>query len=227
MISCDTKDENLKILYEIVDLLRKRANINKMPEVGVYISDDINAFATGRSKNNALIAFSSSLLQKMDDDEISAVAAHEIAHIANGDMITLSVVQSVANAIVLLISIPLSIIKILALFSDKVDWVAYLTITFIRFIVVSVMLFLANLVVKAFSRKREFEADKLAASLLDSKMMIKALNSLKNDIDTISFTPKTKNYSALKINAPLSGFGDIFSTHPSLDRRINALSKQN
>ena len=92
----------LKILYEIVDLLRKRANINKMPEVGVYISDDINAFATGRSKNNALIAFSSSLLQKMDDDEISAVAAHEIAHIANGDMITLSVVQSVANAIVLL-----------------------------------------------------------------------------------------------------------------------------
>jgi heat shock protein HtpX len=222
IIDPETNDGYEKSLYEMVKSLCQKAGIEKIPEVGIYESSDMNAFATGPSKNQSLITFSSALLNNMDEKGIAAVAAHEIAHIVNGDMITMSIVQSVVNAFTLLITIPLSFIKIFALFSDQVDALAYLFISFVKFIITSIVLFLGNLVVMAFSRKREFEADKLAAYLLDKNYMIHALKILSQD--TVTFPKEQKAYAAFKINAPSALF-DIFSTHPSIERRIERLEK--
>lgn len=226
IIDPNTDNQDEKDLYLLVDSLRKRAGIEVMPELGIFHSAEMNAFATGRSKNNSLVAFSDSLLDQMDDDAVAAVAAHEIAHIANGDMITLSIVQAVTNAIVLFISIPLSIIKLGALINENTSWIEVAVIGFVKFVIVSIMLFLGNLVVKAFSRKREFEADKLAAELLDPESMIKALTTLKGDEGVHEVDKSLAAYSAMKISSPVSSLSDIFSTHPSIDRRIEALSKK-
>jgi len=113
-------------------------------------------------------------------------------------------------------------VKFFALFSDQVDALAYLFISFVKFIITSIVLFLGNLVVMAFSRKREFEADKLAAHLLDKNYMIHALRILSQD--TVTFPREQKAYAAFKINTP-SALLDIFSTHPSIERRIERLEK--
>lgn len=211
-------------LYNLIDVLRKRAGLEEMPEVGVFASEEMNAFATEASKKKSLVAFSDNLLKKMDEDEIAAVAAHEISHIANGDMITLSIVQSVVNALVLLVGIPLYAWQMSAIFNGRSSWLGVMGITVIKFIIVSILLFLGNLVVKAFSRKREFEADKLASELLNKESMIKALKALGEESASISYGKQVEAYSALKINSPPSGINDIFSTHPSIERRIDALS---
>ena len=220
----DSEIESERQLYELVKALSKKAGIENTPEVAVYSSEEMNAFATGAQKNDSLIAFSDALLKKMDEQEIAAVAAHEIAHIANGDMVTLTVVQSVINAVILLISIPLSLLKIGAFFNKDVGLMGYALIAFIKAFVVTVMMFLGNLVVKFFSRKREFEADKLASELLDKNSMIKALESLSQETSSIQYSKEVESYAALKINSPLSGIADVFSTHPSIERRIAALS---
>ena len=94
-------------LVRKVHLLAKQAGIEKMPEVGIYHSPEVNAFATGPSKNNALVAVSTGLLQRMTDDEIEGVLAHEVAHVANGDMVTMALVQGVVNAFVMFLSTPI------------------------------------------------------------------------------------------------------------------------
>ena len=223
IIDSNSTDSAEMQLYNIVDVLRKRAGISEMPEVGVYKSKEMNAFATGPRRNNALIAFTNTLLRNMELDEITAVAAHEIAHIANGDMITLSIVQAVVNALVLLISIPLSMLKFIALISDDVDWFVYAIVALVKFLIVSILLFLGNLVVKAFSRRREFEADRLAAQLVNPTSMIKALEHLGGEVAHISYDKSVESYSTLKISSPLSTLGDLFSTHPSIERRVVSL----
>ncbi|BCR03555.1 protease HtpX [Desulfuromonas versatilis] len=214
------KSPSEESLYNLVAQLSKRAGLDQMPEVGIYAADDLNAFATGRSRDDSLVAFSSSLLAQMDEKGIAAVAAHEIAHIANGDMLTMSIVQGVVNALVLLVSIPLTAFKWLSFFSDDVDWITFLIISAIKFVVVTIFMFLGNLVVKAFSRKREFEADRLASELLDKDSMVHALKSLEQA--PIVFPKAQAEYAAFKICSP-EAMLDIFSTHPSLERRIQAL----
>lgn len=223
LIDSGATDVRLKELYEIVDKLRQKAGMNTMPEVGVYESPEVNAFATGRNKDNAIVAFSSGLINKMSMDEIAAVAAHEIAHIANGDMITLSIVQSVVNALTLLITLPLMLIHILGYFDDHFDAFADFLMWVVRIVVSGVLLFIGNMVVNLFSRQREFEADKLAAELLNKDYMIQALEVLKDDTDNLTNDKALVAYSAMKISGTMSMLGDVFSTHPSLERRIQAL----
>jgi heat shock protein HtpX len=224
LIEEGTDIESERQLFDLVNSLRNRAGLEVMPEVGVYTSEEMNAFATGPSKKNSLVAFSDSLLKKMEEDEIAAIAAHEISHIANGDMITLSIVQSVINALVILITIPLFAWQMNAIASNRSSWFSVMAITVVKFIIVTILLFLGNLVVKAFSRKREFEADKLASELLNKQSMIKALKSLGGDISSIRYDKAVESYASMKINSPPSKLNDIFSTHPSIERRIAALS---
>lgn len=209
-------------LYAMVKTLSEKAGIKKVPEVGIYSSEDMNAFATGASKNHSLIAFSSSLITRLDENAVAAVAAHEIAHIANGDMVTMSLVQSVINSIVLVITIPLSTIKILASISDTGDVLMYYVISFTKFIITSILLLLGSLVVKSFSRHREFQADKLASMLVNKESMIFALESLGQE--DVAPVKEQRAYAAFKINSP-KHFLDIFSTHPSIDRRIQRLQR--
>lgn len=207
-------------LYRLIERLSIRAGLDKMPEVGVYESNDMNAFATGFNRNNSLIAFSTELIQSMSEEEIAAVAAHEMAHIANGDMITMAIVQSVVNAFVLLLTLPLRFIHFFARYSREVGFVTELIISLVKLVVTVILMFLGNLVVKAFSRKREYEADKLAAQLIDKKPMITALKTLSTETSII---PKAqKEFAALKISTPIT-IMEIFSTHPPLEKRIQRL----
>lgn len=217
-----TDDEAAKALRTTVKQLALRAGLKKVPQVGIYESPDMNAFATGFSRNSALVAFSSGLVQTLDDKSIAAVAAHEISHIANGDMVTLALVQSVVNTIVNLITIPLRFINIVAVFDQNIGDAVKWMFTIFRWVLTILLLFFGSLVVRAFSRHREFKADALAARLLDKEAMIGALEALSHD--TIHAPRLQRAYSSLKIHSP-SRLWDIFSTHPSVERRIKALQK--
>lgn len=150
-------------LYEVVKVLSQNANLPVTPEVGIYEDDDMNAFTTGFTKKKAIIAFSSEMIDNMDDAEITAVAAHEIAHIANGDMVISTLVQSVLNVFIYLITVPLFVLNIITLFYDDLDDFIFGLIFWVRMAIKTVLLFFADLIANVFSRHREFQADELAA----------------------------------------------------------------
>ena len=209
-------------LYRQVGELSRRAGLPVVPEVGIYASDDVNAFATGRSKQHSLVAFSSALLEEMDEQAVIGVAAHEIAHVANGDMVTMTMIQAVVNSIVLVITAPLSVIRILAFFSDDVDELTFWLISAAKVVITIAFVFLGSLVVKAFSRKREYWADYGAASLTNKATMIHALAALQQDATPVP--KRQEGYAAFKIRSS-SSWLDLFSTHPSLERRIERLRR--
>ena len=182
-----------------------------MPEVGIFNTPDMNAFATGASRNNALVAVSTGLLQNMTREEAEAVMGHEIAHVANGDMITLTLIQGVVNVFVLLLA------RGLALAIDRDGrGLGY----FAGFIVGQVIFgFLASIVVSYFSRVREFRADQGGADYSSSQNMINALKRLK-----MGHSAELPNQlAAFGINSSVK---KMFSTHPPLDDRIAALQNR-
>ena len=213
-----TQEEEL--LYSMVSALSTRANLNNIPEVGVYKSHDMNAFATGVNQNKALVAFSSALLEKMDSKQIEAVAAHEIAHIANRDMLGIVLLQGAINSIVLCITLPLNAFRLLNLFSDQRSAFVELMLWTIKSIVALILTFIGNLVVKSFSRQREYRADAFSAVLLGKDSMISALNTLATDTSDIPH--EQRGYSTFKVSGRFS-FSEIFSTHPLIEKRIAAL----
>jgi heat shock protein HtpX len=216
------QNEEEKSLYELIKTLSNKAGLPRVPEVGIYESPEVNAFATGATRKSSLVAFSTALIDNMDETAVAAVAAHEIAHIANGDMITMALVQSVVNSIIYLITLPLTLIKWAAFFSDQVSAGAYWFIVIARFVCTIILLFLGSLVVKAFSRRREFKADQLAATLLAPSAMIHALEHLRHEKPVVLRTQRA--YAAFKINSPRRWL-DLFSNHPSLERRIQRLQQ--
>ena len=222
LIDHTIEDPMAKNLYATVTQLATRAGLKKTPQVGIYDSADMNAFATGFSRHHALVAFSTGLLQSLEDKSIAAVAAHEISHIANGDMVTMALVQSVVNTIINLITIPLKLVNLIAIFDRNIGAAAMWLVFIFRWVLTVILIFFGSLVLHAFSRHREFKADALAARLLDKEAMIIALEELSHD--TVR-TPKSQTaYASFKINST-SRLWDIFSTHPSIGRRIKALQK--
>lgn len=213
-------------LVRKVHLLAKQAGINKMPEVGIYHSPEVNAFATGPSKNNALVAVSSGLLQRMNEDEVEGVLAHEIAHVANGDMVTMALIQGVVNAFVMFFARIAAFALQNALSGDNDDdrpvqssWAYHLTV-----IVFEIMFsFLGMFVVAYFSRAREFRADQGGARYAGRGKMIAALRKLQQRVDDIDDSHAALN--TMKISSK-KGIMSFLSTHPSLDERISALEKR-
>ncbi len=206
-----------KWLVERVAEQAKKANI-AMPEVAIYDSPEMNAFATGPSKNNSLVAVSTGLLHNMSQDEAEAVLAHEVSHIANGDMVTLTLIQGVVNTFVIAISKVLAGIVDNFLNSDEEEsggsW------TYFIFDMIFQVLFgiLASCVVAYFSRQREFAADKGAAELVGANKMRAALERLKVN------HPSQLEGSMMAFGiASGKGLMDLMSSHPPLDARINAL----
>ena len=210
------KNQTEEWLLNIVKLQSKQAGIG-MPEVGIFESQSPNAFATGANKNNALVAVSTGLLQQMNKDEVEAVVGHEITHVSNGDMITLTLIQGVVNTFVIFFS------RILGHFIDRVIMknergfgIGYYVGSFIGQIVFSL---LANIIVSWFSRRREFKADIGGAELAGRRKMINALRRLQQSTNP---QPMPDEMAALGI----SGAGvvkELFSTHPPLEVRIKAL----
>ncbi len=206
-------------LVQTVARQAKHAGIG-MPEVAIYNSPEINAFATGANRNNALVAVSSGLLQNMDKDEAEAVLGHEVSHVANGDMVTLTLVQGVVNTFVIFFS------RVIGHFVDRVIFKverghgpAFWITTIIAELVLGI---LASIIVMWFSRQREFRADAGGAQLAGRAKMIAALQKLKRNYEGSSDLPD--QLTAFGISGlRKSQFGKLFMSHPPLDERIAAL----
>ena len=191
-----------------------------MPEVGIFQSEVVNAFATGMNRNNALVAVSTGLLQKMTTDEAEAVLGHEVAHVANGDMVTMGLIQGVVNTFVIFLS------RIVGFFVDRVILknqrglgIGYFVTSILAQIVLSVF---ATMIVMRFSRHREFRADEGGANLAGRHKMIAALRRLQGD--TAEDLPG--EFAAFGINgARPTGFKALFLSHPPLEDRIRALER--
>lgn len=213
----------------LVDTVAKHAqavNIG-MPEVGIFNNSQPNAFATGWNKNQALVAVSSGLLQSMTPDEIEAVLAHEIGHVANGDMVTLALIQGVVNAFVMFFARIIGSFVDRTVFKNEGDGpgIGY----FITSIVMDILLgFLASAIVMWFSRLREFRADEMGAKLASRDKMISALDALRPSEQRPDQMPESMKAFAIS-SGQSTGFSvaNLFRSHPTLDERIAALRKYN
>jgi heat shock protein HtpX len=203
-------------LYETVERQARQAGIG-MPEVAIYDSPDMNAFATGARRDSALVAVSTGLLQRMNRHEVEAVLGHEISHVANGDMVTLTLIQGVVNTFVLFLSRVIGHVVDRAVFrSERAHGPGF----FITSLVAQVLLgILASMIVAWFSRQREFRADAGGASLAGRDGMIAALERLKTAHEPSALPDSMKAFG-------ISGGGSVtrlFMSHPPLDERIAAL----
>jgi len=215
----DSTDPTHRWIVGAVENFAKKSNIG-MPEVAIY-NGEANAFATGAFKNSALVAVSTGLLQSMNRDEVEAVIAHEVAHVANGDMVTMTLIQGVMNTFVVFLS------RVIGYFVDKVVLrnerdgvgIGYFITTIVLDIVLGV---LAAIIVAWFSRQREYRADAGAAALMGRKQpMINALARL-GGLDPGQLP---QSVAAMGISGRPSGFMALMSSHPPIEDRIRALQQ--
>jgi heat shock protein HtpX len=214
-------------IVEKVHRLSRRAGLTEMPEVGIYQAADVNAFATGRSRNSSLVAVSTGLLTRMNDAEVEGVLAHEVAHIANGDMVTMALVQGVVNAFVMFFARVIAFAISQAMRNEDDDrptspWMM-MGITMVLDLILG---FLAMPIIAWFSRYREFRADRGGADLAGKEKMIAALESLQRSYPllTDASAKNAPNFRSMQISSK-NGFMLLFSTHPPLDVRISALRR--
>ncbi len=206
-------------LLETVRELSDKAGI-RMPEVGIFPAQQSNAFATGWNRNAALVAVSAGMLQRFNRNEVRAVLGHEIGHVANGDMVTLALIQGVINTFVMFFA------RIIGHTVDRVVFrtenghgIGFFIATFISEIILA---FLANMIVAWFSRRREFRADHAGATLADRQSMIDALRRLQAETAVPNQMPETLVAFGIATGAKRN-FQELFSTHPPLEVRIQAL----
>jgi heat shock protein HtpX len=221
VIDPGTRDAALSGLVNTVHTLARAAGLPKMPEVGYYPSPEVNAFATGPTKSRALVAVSAGLLQRMDQTQLEGVLAHEIAHVANGDMVTMTLVQGVINALVMFLA------RVIAFFlanrgrdEDSSSAPSYLVVLLLEM----VLSFFGMVAVAAFSRYREYRADAGGARLAGREKMIAALEALRRTVEYADLTGK-ESVATLKISGKRRASFNPFSTHPPLEDRIERLKQ--
>jgi heat shock protein HtpX len=209
----------------LVDTVRRQAQAAEigMPEVAIYESPDINAFATGMKKDDALVAVSTGLLQNMSRDEAEAVLAHEVSHIACGDMVTMALIQGVLNTFVIFLSrVAAQLIDTFLSRDDEgggLGFLGYMAVTIVLEIVFGLF---ASIIVMWFSRKREFRADSGAAYLAGKEKMIAALRRLQAHHEPSHLPDQV---AAFGIRPKEGGFASLFRSHPPLEQRIAALQQ--
>jgi heat shock protein HtpX len=224
LIGPDTRDSDAQWLYATVARLTQQANL-PMPEVGVYDSPEFNAFATGPSKNRSLVAVSSGLLARMGREETEGVLGHEVTHIANGDMVTMTLIQGVVNAFVLYLSYVVAGIVRGALSSRDGEGRSSGLLGFLAsqmvFLMAQVVFGIMGSTITAwFSRHREFRADAGGAALAGRGAMISALRKLQSQQAAVD--PAHREYATLKISGGRALMA-LLATHPPLEQRIAAL----
>lgn len=230
VIDPDTANPELRTLVQMVHGFAQRAGLPAMPEVGIYDSPEVNAFATGPSKSRSLVAVSTGLLQQMNRAEAEGVIAHEVAHIANGDMVTMTLVQGVINAFVFFLSHVLGFIVAQALGGRKDDddrgpsFMDYIIQNIFIYLFEFVFGLLGHIVVCWFSRRREFHADAGGMLLAGKDRMIGMLRGLQRlheqPLNLEAAGTNSMGFEALKISGKSGGLMAIFSTHPPLEERI-------
>ncbi len=224
VIDPNTTNPELMWLVQTTYALARRAGLEKMPEVGIFDAPEINAFATGPSRNNSLVAVSSGLLRALNKDEAEGVLGHEIAHIANGDMVTMTLIQGVVNTFVLFLSRLLASVIANSGNSEERRGSSgmQLVLTIVFDIVFTI---LASILVNYFSRLREYRADAGGAQFAGRQKMIGGLKKLQMQYAQI---PADNGSSAtMKISSKSSGLMALFSTHPPLEDRIRRLEQSN
>jgi len=211
------RDENEAWLLQTVSHQAQAAGIG-MPQVAIFPSDAPNAFATGARRDAALVAVSEGLLRRMRRDEVEAVLGHEISHVANGDMVTLTLIQGVVNTFVLFLS------RLVGYWVDRVllrnergHGIGFFVATLVAQVVFGI---LASIIVMWFSRQREFRADAGGARLSGREKMIAALERLRAQSDP---EPLPDAMAAFGISGKKAGFSRLFMTHPPLEERIERL----
>jgi heat shock protein HtpX len=216
-----TTNPQAQALVQTVHRLARGAGI-PMPEVGVYASDDLNAFATGPTKSRSLVAVSSGLVRRMDRAELEGVLGHEISHIANGDMVTMTLLQGVVNAFVMFLARAIAWGVVQATRRDDREGGGYGMAFAIQIVLEMVFMLLGAMVVAAFSRWREFRADAGGARLAGRQSMIQALQALQRTADHVE--PAPESIAAFRISNP-AGMARFFMSHPPLEDRIARLQQ--
>ncbi len=225
VIDPNTTNSQGQALVQMVGRLTRSAGV-PMPEVGVYESPDINAFATGPTKSRSLVAVSSGLLERLDRSEAEGVLGHEVTHIANGDMVTMTLLQGVVNAFAMFLSRVIAWAIVQGRRSDddeRPSMGSYGMVYLVQMLVEMVLLVLGSMLVMAFSRWREFRADAGGARLAGRESMIHALEALRRDVGTAAQVPQPA-VQTLRISSP-GGVARLFLSHPPLEERIARLEQ--
>ncbi len=221
MLSCQQitqpRSRAEQVIYGSVQEIAQRLHIT-MPEVWVYDSPDPNAFATGPSKNNSMVAVSTGLLENLKEDEVKAVLAHEMGHVYNGDMFATTVLAGLMNTFVYYIAM-----WVRRFFAERDQAALGFGLSIVLQIVVSI---LASVVISWFSRRREFGADAFAAKVYGKDSMIGALRGIDRWVNRAQFGYSNQDALAtMKISGKTGGFMSLFSTHPPIEVRIAALER--
>lgn len=228
VIDPSTRDPELQDLVQRVHHLARGAGLPVMPEVGIYDSPEVNAFATGPTKSRALVAVSTGLLNRMGRDEVDGVLGHEISHISNGDMVTMTLLQGVVNAFVMFLSRVIAFAIAQAMQGDRENRdrrdFSYGLYNIVSFVLEIVFMILGSMVVAAFSRYREYRADAGGARLAGRYNMIRALEALQRNYERIDPAAQPAAQT-LKISSRPGGILRFFSTHPPLEDRIARLQQ--
>ncbi len=226
VIDPHTNDPRLKELLYTVQTLSKKAGI-PMPQVGIYRSNEVNAFATGPTKNRSLVAVSSGLLNRMNQQELEGVLGHELAHIANGDMVTMTLLQGVINAFVMFLArILASLLSGMGKNKNSSQNGNYGSFILFTYLFEAIFMTLGFMVIAAYSRYREFKADKGGSRITGKAAMISALESLKS-LKHHEDVKQSEAIAAFKISgSKKKGIRSLFSTHPPLEERIERLQRE-
>jgi heat shock protein HtpX len=228
IIDPNTTQPQLRALVQRVHRLAEKAGLPQHPQVGYYESPEVNAFATGPTRSRALVAVSTGLMNRMNDAELEGVLGHEVAHVANGDMVTMTLIQGIINAFVMFFARVIGYAVANASRSDDNERPSYALQSIVTIVLEICFSVLGSIVVAKFSRWREFRADRGGADLAGRGKMIAALESLKamQNIGPDIEPEGQKAIAAFKISSRRGGFLSLFSTHPDLDDRIAALRAQ-
>ncbi len=226
VIDPNTDEPQSRRLLNTIHSLSKQANLAHMPEVGIYESKEVNAFATGPTQKRSLVAVSSGLLNRMSQNEVEGVLAHEITHIANGDMVTMTLLQGVVNAFVMFLARVLAFVfsglgRSNQSSSRGGSYIGYSMLVFLFDIC---FMLLGSIVICWFSRFREFRADRGGAQIAGKEKMIAALESLQSLQQLRDQRAERPAFQSMKISTGTkSGLLRLLSSHPPLELRIERL----
>jgi heat shock protein HtpX len=220
IIKANEQDYNLREIYEMIARLSKKAGLPSVPQVGIYQSSEPNAFATGPTKKRSLIAFSTGLLNSMDKSEVEAVAGHEISHITNGDMVTMTLLTGIVNALVMFLSRIIAAAINNFLKDDNGEGLGFLAYILVVNILQTFFMFLATIPLAAFSRHREYQADAGSAKITSPRAMANALKALANGAQVQT---KKDSFAIAKISSNRKV--SLWATHPSIEDRVERLEK--
>jgi heat shock protein HtpX len=221
IIDPKTVDPSTRELVTIVHDQARKAGLPALPEVGIYNSPEVNAFATGPSRSDSLVAVSTGLLRRLNRDQVEGVLGHEVSHVANGDMVTMTLLQGIINSFVLFFARAIAFILSRALGARDGEGSPMMFFG-ASFVLEMVFLLLGTLIVAGFSRRREYRADFGGARLASPEKMISALQGLKRTYEVEDLKTDQPAFETLKISGH-GGFSRFLATHPPLDARIASL----